>query len=66
VKFLVDAQLPRRCAHWLTSQGHDAVHTLDLPQANQTGDHDIATISDTDQRSLSLPGVRSILAVPVG
>jgi predicted nuclease of predicted toxin-antitoxin system len=50
VKFLVDAQLPRRCALWLTSQGHDAAHTLDLPQANRTGDHDIAAISDTQQR----------------
>jgi len=50
VKFLVDAQLPRRCAHWLTSQGHDAVHTLDLAQANRTGDHEIAAFSDIHQR----------------
>ncbi len=31
MKFLVDAQLPRRFATWLTDAGHDALHTLDLP-----------------------------------
>ena len=30
MKFLVDAQLPRRIALWLCEQGHDALHTLDL------------------------------------
>jgi len=29
VNFLVDAQLPRRLAHFLTAHGHDAIHTLD-------------------------------------
>lgn len=32
MKLLVDAQLPRRFCGWLTEAGHDAVHTLDLPQ----------------------------------
>jgi predicted nuclease of predicted toxin-antitoxin system len=33
VKFLVDAQLPRSLAGLLQSFGHDAIHTLDLPEA---------------------------------
>jgi predicted nuclease of predicted toxin-antitoxin system len=28
VKFLVDAQLPRRLALWLQQRGHDVIHTL--------------------------------------
>jgi len=32
VKFLVDAQLPRRLALWLQQRGHDVIHTLDLAQ----------------------------------
>ncbi len=36
MNFLVDAQLPRRLARILTGAGHDAVHTLDLPNANRT------------------------------
>ena len=31
MKFLVDAQLPRRFANWLNEAGQDALHTLDLP-----------------------------------
>jgi predicted nuclease of predicted toxin-antitoxin system len=31
MKFIVDAQLPRKLALWLQSQGFDALHTLDLP-----------------------------------
>ena len=44
MKFLVDAQLPRRLARWLHAEGHEAIHTSDLPEANQTGD---ATINCT-------------------
>lgn len=38
MKLLIDAQLPRRLAHRLTADGHDAVHTLDLPGGNRTED----------------------------
>ena len=31
MKFLIDAQLPRRFCSWLVAAGHDATHTLDLP-----------------------------------
>jgi predicted nuclease of predicted toxin-antitoxin system len=41
MKFLVDAQLPRRMTAWLTAAGCDAVHTLDLPDGNRTTDEQI-------------------------
>jgi predicted nuclease of predicted toxin-antitoxin system len=40
MKFVVDAQLPRRLARELAEFGHDAVHTLDLPAGNHTPDGD--------------------------
>jgi predicted nuclease of predicted toxin-antitoxin system len=50
VKFLVDAQLPRRIAHWLRESGHDALHTLDLPEGNRTSDTTIAEIATREGR----------------
>jgi predicted nuclease of predicted toxin-antitoxin system len=41
MKFLVDAQLPRRFANWLKDAGHDALHTLDLPKKNRTSDSEL-------------------------
>lgn len=38
MKFLVDAQLPRRLAGRLREAGHEAIHTLDLPLGNRTTD----------------------------
>lgn len=52
MKFLVDAQLPRRLAHWLVSSGHDAVHTLDLPQGNATTDLEICRVSIEEERAV--------------
>jgi predicted nuclease of predicted toxin-antitoxin system len=31
MKFIVDAQLPERLKIWLIEQGHDVIHTNDLP-----------------------------------
>ncbi len=31
MKFLVDAQLPVKLKDWLEEQGHDSLHTNDLP-----------------------------------
>jgi predicted nuclease of predicted toxin-antitoxin system len=45
MKFLVDAQLPRRLAASIRAAGHDAIHTLDLPNGNRTTDSEINTIS---------------------
>jgi predicted nuclease of predicted toxin-antitoxin system len=52
MKFLVDAQLPRRMVDWLAAAGSDAIHTLDLPQRNRTPDVHVAQAADMDQRAL--------------
>lgn len=50
MKFLIDAQLPRRLANWLKAAGHDAVHTLELPAGNATTDAEIIARSIREQR----------------
>jgi hypothetical protein len=52
MKFLVDAQLPRRMTAWLTAAGCDAIHTLDLPDANRTTDEQVNDIADREQRAV--------------
>ena len=51
MKFLVDAQLPRRLADYLRAAGHDAVHTLDLPNANRTTESATTTCSRCSPRT---------------
>lgn len=50
MRFLVDAQLPRRFCEWLNEVGHDAVHTLDLPRGNRTTDNEILDAAEREQR----------------
>ena len=50
MNFLVDAQLPRRMTGWLVAAGCNAVHTLDLPDANRTTDEQIDDVADREQR----------------
>ena len=50
MNFLVDAQLPRRAAWWVREQGHDAVHTLELPRGNRTADATLIEIADRENR----------------
>ncbi len=50
MKFIVDAQLPRRLARFLQDSGYDAIHTLDLPQQNSTPDSNINTLSVAQSR----------------
>ena len=50
MKFLVDAQLPRRLALFISAAGYDALHTLDLPNANTTSDNEINALSESEQR----------------
>lgn len=50
MKFLVDAQLPRRLVFVFRHAGHDAIHTLDLPQQNITSDSEITTIAIQEER----------------
>ena len=52
MKFLVDAQLPRRMTTWLAAAGCDAIHTLDLPAANRTTDGQVNDIADMEQRAV--------------
>ncbi|MGA2544228.1 MAG: DUF5615 family PIN-like protein [Verrucomicrobiota bacterium] len=50
MKFIVDAQLPRRLALELVAAGHDAVHTLNLARGNRTPDKDVASIAAAEGR----------------
>jgi predicted nuclease of predicted toxin-antitoxin system len=49
MKFLVDAQLPRRLAVALRAFGCEATHTLDLPDGNRSTDQVLITFSVTEQ-----------------
>ncbi len=50
MKFLVDAQLLARLARFRRSLGHDALHTLELPDGNRTTDTRIAEVADGSNR----------------
>ncbi len=50
MKFIVDAQLPRRLCTWLNDAGYNAKHTLDLPLANRTSDNDIVDLAEREGR----------------
>lgn len=50
MKFLIDAQLPARLARRLNDAGHDAIHTLDLPESNRTSDTQITRVADSQER----------------
>ncbi len=50
MRFLVDAQLPARLATWLSEHGHDSLHTNALPDGNRTGDSEITSLADADDR----------------
>lgn len=52
MKFLIDAQLPARLARHLNDAGHDAIHTLELPEQNRTTDAEIARLADAQARIL--------------
>jgi hypothetical protein len=53
VRFLIDAHLPRRLVCRLRDAGHDAIHTLDLPNGNHTTDAEINAISLRENRVVS-------------
>ena len=50
MKFIVDAQLPRKLAVFLQEKGFDALHTLDLPNKNATTDQEINELSLKQKR----------------
>lgn len=48
--FLVDQQLPKVLANYLTEPGHDARHIKDYPGGPTTSDAQIALLSDAESR----------------
>jgi predicted nuclease of predicted toxin-antitoxin system len=50
MKFLVNAQLPKRLASAINDAGHDALHTLDLADGNRTTDAYINELSIRNER----------------
>ena len=50
MKFIVDAQLPRRLALELAASGHDALHTLDFPAGNRAPDGEINGVAVRESR----------------
>lgn len=52
MKFLVDAQLPPSLATLLKDKGHDAIHTLSLPEKNLSSDETINKFSIREERIL--------------
>ena len=50
MKFLVDAQLPRRLVGILAEAGHEAVHTFWLPDQNRTKDGTVRRLADAEGR----------------
>jgi len=49
MKFLIDAQLPRRLTTHFRQAGFEATHTLDLPEGNRTTDQVLINLSITEQ-----------------
>ena len=41
MKFILDAQLPRKLSDFLVWKGYNSIHTLDLPHKNRTKDSEI-------------------------
>src|SRR4051794_32210922 len=52
MKFLIDAQLPRRLATELKQAGFQATHTLELPDGNRTTDQALTRLSIAEQSVL--------------
>jgi predicted nuclease of predicted toxin-antitoxin system len=50
MKFLVDAQLPKRLTKRLVELGFDTVHASELPDGNRSSDREIALAADRDGR----------------
>lgn len=50
MKFIIDAQLPKKLVFLFQECGFDAIHTLDLPSANKTKDREINDVSFFEKR----------------
>jgi len=52
MRFLLDAQLPKKLSHILNYRGYDTLHTLDLPHQNFSKDSELNRISIDQKRIL--------------
>ena len=52
MRFLLDAQLPKKLSYILNYRGYDTLHTLDLPRQNLSKDSELNTISVNEKRVL--------------
>ena len=50
MKFIIDAHLPARLKYWLIENGHDVLHTNDLPKKEFTSDLEIIEAAEKDNR----------------
>lgn len=50
MRFLLDAHIPRQLANWLKAQGHDVMHTFELPNGNRASDSEINALSLREER----------------
>jgi predicted nuclease of predicted toxin-antitoxin system len=50
MKFLIDAHLPSSLKEVFSQSGHDAIHTLDLPDRNNSKDSSLNEISLLEER----------------
>lgn len=51
MKFLIDAHLPPGLRRVFAAAGHDAIHTLDLPEQNASRDGALNAVSMDEQRA---------------
>jgi predicted nuclease of predicted toxin-antitoxin system len=50
MKFLIDAHLPPALRRVFAAAGHDAIHTIDLPNQNAAKDSALNSVSMAEQR----------------
>jgi len=53
MRFIVDAQLPRKLSRFLNSKNLDSIHTLDLPGKNFTPDSALIEICEKQNRVIT-------------
>lgn len=52
MKFIIDANLPKKLSLWLRTKGFDSIHTLELPEKNLSIDNILNKISISESRVL--------------
>jgi predicted nuclease of predicted toxin-antitoxin system len=45
MRFIIDAQLPKKLSIFLNERGYNSIHTLELPNGNHTSDTEIIELS---------------------